>query len=54
MAAPTPDIKMVKKVKTLRDKGLSFRQIGKLLNKDLKSVYRWHKFNIELSTPSRF
>ena len=36
------DIKKVAQVKSLRKKGLSFRQIAKLLEKDLKTVYFWH------------
>ena len=37
----TPDKIMVKRVGKLRGKGLSFRQIAKLIDKDVKTVYRW-------------
>ena len=36
---------MIKKVKALRKKGLYFRQIAKILEKDVKSVYRWYKYS---------
>ncbi len=54
MPKPTPDLVMVEKVKQLRKKKLSFRQIAKLLGKDLKNVYLWHSYSLrELSTDDR-
>lgn len=51
MPHPKPDIEMVKKVKDLRSKGLSFRQIAKLLERDVKTVYRWASYAVgKLST----
>lgn len=35
------DLKKIKKVKEYRLKGLSYRAIAKLLNSDVKTVYRW-------------
>lgn len=46
MPKPQPDIKMIKKVKILRNKGLSYRAIGKLLDKDHKSIWRWNKYDL--------
>lgn len=51
MPYPKPDIEMVNKVKDFRAKGLSFRQIAKLLEKDVKTVYRWASYSVgKLST----
>jgi len=44
MPLPTPDEKNMNKVKELRSKGLTFRQIAKLLDSDLKTVYRWFQY----------
>lgn len=38
-----PDVKRDKEVLTLRAKNLTFRQIGKLTNQDVKSVYFRYK-----------
>lgn len=46
MPYPKPDLEMVKKVKDFRAKGLSFRQIAKLLEKDVKTVYRWASYDV--------
>jgi len=36
----------VKKVKELRAKGLSFRDISKLVEADVKQVYRWYNYDV--------
>ena len=41
----------VGKVMYYRSKGLSFREIARLLGKDLKTVYRWHSYL--LTTPKK-
>jgi transposase-like protein len=38
------NIEMIKKVKALRKKGLYFRQIARILEKDVKSIYRWYQY----------
>jgi hypothetical protein len=41
------DIKSVRKVKQLREKGLSFRQIMRVMNKtDVKTIYRWYTYKL--------
>lgn len=51
---PARNAEMIKQVKTLRAKGLSFRQIAKLLDKDVKNIYLWYKYDVgELSTGRR-
>lgn len=35
----------VERVKTLREKGLSFRKIASELQSDVKTVYRWSTYN---------
>lgn len=35
---------MVAKVMKYREKGLTLRDIAKLLDKDVKTVYRWYDF----------
>lgn len=40
---PKVDMKMDEKVLTLRNRGLSFREIGKLLGIQVKSVWRRYK-----------
>lgn len=53
MAKPFPNQEMIKKVKQYRKKGLSFRQIARVLNKDVKNVYIWYKHSVgNLSTGS--
>lgn len=44
MPLPTPNEVNIEKVKDLRNKGLTFRQIAKLLDSDLKTVYRWFQY----------
>lgn len=39
-------IENVKKVQKYRKQGLTFRDIAKLLNSPVKSVYRWNKYNV--------
>lgn len=46
MAKPTPDITSVKKVRSLRSKGLSYREISRVIQKDLKSIYRWAHYDV--------
>lgn len=46
MPANTPDLKMIEKVKELRKKNLSFRQISKVLDKDVKTVYTWFEYGV--------
>lgn len=44
---------LARKVKRLRDiEGLSFRSIGKALNKDVKSIYRWYTIDLPLKSLS--
>lgn len=39
------DIKSVRKVKELRNKGLTFRQIMRIMDKkDVKTIYRWFTY----------
>lgn len=40
------NIKAVKKVKALKKKKLSYRQIAKLLDADVKSIYRWGSYSV--------
>lgn len=41
------DLKSVKKVKELRKKGLSFREIMRAMNKkDIKTIYRWYTYEL--------
>lgn len=37
------DVKMVDRVQELKKKGLSFREIAKLVGKDVKTVHDWYK-----------
>ena len=39
-------VNQIKKVKAYRNKGLSFRQIAKLLNADVKTVFRWSNYTL--------
>lgn len=41
------DIENIKKVKEFRKKGITFRQIAKLLERDLKTIWRWSKYETE-------
>jgi hypothetical protein len=51
MPIPKPDMAMIKKVKEFRSKGLTFRQIAKILEKDVKTIYRWASYSVgKLST----
>ena len=48
---PKPNFKKDKKVKELKQKGLSFRQIAKLLDEDVKNIYiRYKRVVGKLST----
>ncbi len=40
------NLKAVKKVRELRDKGLSFRDISKIMERDLKSIFRWYNYQV--------
>jgi transposase-like protein len=40
----TVNLEMVAKVMKYREKGLTLRDIAKLLEKDVKTVYRWYDF----------
>lgn len=42
------DLKSIQKVKLLREEGkLSFREIARALNKDLRQVYVWYNYKVE-------
>jgi hypothetical protein len=41
------DIKSVKKVKNYREKGLSFREISKILGADVRQVHRWYTYQTD-------
>lgn len=45
--------KSIEVVKGLRKKGLSYRQIAKLLDKQLKTVWRWSKYIDNETIPKR-
>lgn len=47
---PKPNIKMIEKVSYYRVKGLSMREIAKLINRDEKQVRRWLGVRTILST----
>lgn len=38
------DFKAMVKVHSLREKKLSFREIARIMKKDVKTVYRWYKY----------
>lgn len=44
MPLPTPDIEGAKKFKEYRDKGLTYRDIQKLMGKSLKTLSRWNTY----------
>ncbi len=46
-----PDMESVKKVKKYRKAGLTFRSIARAMKKDVKTVFRWSRY--ELSTGVR-
>lgn len=51
MPTPKPDLVMAEKVQTYLRKGLTYREIRKLTDKDLKSLWRWARYDVgELST----
>jgi DNA-directed RNA polymerase specialized sigma24 family protein len=44
---PSMNLKAIERVKELRDsKGLSFREIAKLMDSDVKTVYRWYSYTV--------
>lgn len=46
-----PNYEAVEKVKKMRGIGMSFRDIARALNSDVKTVYRWHTYSLrKLST----
>jgi transposase len=53
MPEPYPDQEMIDKVKAYHKKGLSFREIAKLLEKDLKNVYRWYQYGVGEIKPGK-
>lgn len=34
-------------VKNLRAKGLSFREISRIMRKDIKTIFMWNRWNME-------
>lgn len=38
---------MVVKVKAYRQKGISFRDIARILDKNVKNVYLWYKYGLK-------
>ncbi len=42
----------VGKVRAYREKGLSFREIARLMKADIKSVYRWYRYSLTDSVGS--
>lgn len=50
MRGPKPDMKMIKLVSSYRKRGLSTREIARLIKKDQKQVMRWIKSEDKLST----
>lgn len=46
MATPKPDTKNVKKVKEYRKMGLSFREIARIMESDVRQVYRWANYEL--------
>lgn len=30
-----------------RAKGLTFREIGRLMNKDVRQIYRWYQYGVD-------
>lgn len=45
---PLPmDVKAVKEVLKYRSKGLSFREIARLLEVDVRQVHRWYKYAVD-------
>ncbi len=53
MPEPYPDQEMIEKVKAYHKKGLSFREIAKLLEKDVKNVYRWYQYGVGELSPGK-
>lgn len=43
MPGPKPDTEKDNEILELREKGLTFRQIGRVTNLDVKSVFRRYK-----------
>lgn len=41
-----PMISEIKKAQELRAKGLSFREIGKLLERDVKTIHDWVNYSV--------
>lgn len=46
MPAPTPDVKGIQKFMEYRNKGLTYRDIQKLMGKDLRTLNRWSKYTV--------
>lgn len=44
MPKPFKDIKSIKRVVELREKGLSFLEIARVMQKDVKVVHRWYTY----------
>lgn len=47
MPINTPDLKAIRRVKTLRKKGLSYRAIARKMEKSVKSVWRWDQYRLK-------
>ena len=47
MATPYRNMDMVAIVVRYREDGKSFREIAKILNRDVKVIYRWWKYALE-------
>lgn len=43
------NISAVNKVRGYREKGLSLREISKIMEKDLKQIQRWNKYVVDNS-----
>ncbi len=51
MPGPKPNYEGIKKFQEYRKKKLSYREISKIMGKDLKTLSRWNKYVVgELST----
>lgn len=50
---PYANQEMIDRVMEYRSKKLSFREIGKLLGKDVNSVYRWYSYGSGKISPGQ-
>lgn len=53
MPAPRPDLKMVQKVRNLKELGLSISEIARTVKKDRQQVRRWLTYEVgqDIHTP---